>query len=83
MVQVLEQNRRRQAQNSAPRDFPSFARQGFDIKILADGYSTSNGLIYKVQCLAEVRASVHLLPSMQHLLPAHDHGSSDMQVQLW
>ncbi|KAK9843584.1 hypothetical protein WJX84_004988, partial [Apatococcus fuscideae] len=45
--QVLEQNRRRQAQNSAPRDFPSFARQGFDIKILADGYSTSNGLIYK------------------------------------
>ncbi|KAK9819473.1 hypothetical protein WJX74_010867 [Apatococcus lobatus] len=45
--QVLEQNRRRQAQNSAPPDFPSFARQGFDIKILADGYSTSNGLIFK------------------------------------
>lgn len=48
-LQVLEQNRRRQAQNNAPQDFPSFARQGFDIKILADGYSTSNGLIYKVR----------------------------------
>ena len=49
-AQVLETNRRVQAQNNAPPDFPAFVRQGYDIKVLADGYSVdSKGLIYKVR----------------------------------
>ena len=32
-----------------PSDFPSFVRQGYDIKIMADGYDIDEkGLIYKV-----------------------------------
>eukprot|EP00884_Botryococcus_braunii_P020320 jgi/Botrbrau1/6972/Bobra.0165s0010.3 len=46
--QVLEINLRVQRQNGAPPDFPVFVRQGFDIKVLADGYTEdSQGLIYK------------------------------------
>ena len=48
--QVLETNRRVQAQNNAPEDFPAFVRQGYAIKVLADGYSVdSKGLIFKVR----------------------------------
>ena len=48
-MQALENNRRIQAQNNAPRDFPAFVRQGYDIKIMADGYDIDDkGLIYKV-----------------------------------
>ncbi len=55
-AQVLETNRRVQAQNNAPPDFPAFVRQGFDIKVLADGYSVdSKGLIYKVRPGAAAR----------------------------
>jgi hypothetical protein len=47
--QALANNRRIQAQNNAPSDFPAFVRQGYDIKILADGYEVEeSGLIYKV-----------------------------------
>ncbi|KAK9834273.1 hypothetical protein WJX81_002415 [Elliptochloris bilobata] len=46
--QVLETNRRVQAQNNSPADFPGFVRQGYDIKVLADGYQVDNkGLIFK------------------------------------
>ncbi|GBF95621.1 hypothetical protein Rsub_08603 [Raphidocelis subcapitata] len=46
--QVLALNRRVQAQNRAPEDFPGFVRQGFDILIVADGYGeTPNGLLYR------------------------------------
>jgi hypothetical protein len=42
--QVLALNRRVQAQNRAPEEFPGFVRQGFDILIVADGFSeTPNG----------------------------------------
>ena len=48
-VQSLENNKRIQAQNNAPLDFPTFLRQGYDIKIMADGYERDDkGLIYKV-----------------------------------
>ncbi len=47
---MLETNRRVQAQNNAPPDFPAFVRQGFDIKVLADGYGLDEkGLIFKVR----------------------------------
>ena len=47
---MLETNRRVQAQNNAPPDFPAFVRQGFDIKVLADGYGVDEkGLIFKVR----------------------------------
>lgn len=46
---MLDINLRVQRQNGAPSDFPVFVRQGFDIKILADGYTEdAQGLIYKV-----------------------------------
>jgi FKBP-type peptidyl-prolyl cis-trans isomerase len=46
--QILALNKRVQAQNRAPRDFPAFVREGFDVKVLGDGYqTTSDGLIYK------------------------------------
>ncbi|BDA41338.1 probable FK506-binding protein at C-terminar half [Coccomyxa sp. Obi] len=45
---ALENNRRIQTQNNVPPDFPSFVRQGYDIKILADDYVVDDkGLIYK------------------------------------
>ena len=48
-AQVLETNRRVQAQNNSPLDFPAFVRQGYDIKVLADGYLVDDkGLIFKV-----------------------------------
>ena len=48
-MQVLETNRRVQAQNNSPLDFPAFVRQGYDIKVLADGYRVDDkGLIFKV-----------------------------------
>ena len=47
---MLETNRRVQAQNNAPPDFPAFVRQGFDIKVLADGYGVDEkGLIFKAR----------------------------------
>lgn len=46
--QVLALNRRVQAQNRSPDEFPAFVRRGFDIIIVADGYQeTSEGLLYK------------------------------------
>mmetsp|Transcript_5199 Transcript_5199/g.11337 ORF Transcript_5199/g.11337 Transcript_5199/m.11337 type:complete len:280 (+) Transcript_5199:134-973(+) len=46
--QVYSLNRRVQAQNRAPELFPGFIREGFDVKVVGDGYiMDSNGLIYK------------------------------------
>lgn len=43
--QVLEYNQRIQRQNNAPKEFPSFVRDKFDITIVADGYiQASNGM---------------------------------------
>lgn len=43
--QVLEYNQRIQRQNNAPKEFPSFVRDKFDITIVAEGYSqASNGV---------------------------------------
>ena len=56
-MQVLETNRRVQAQNNSPADFPAFVRQGYDIKVLADGYLVDDkGLIFKVRaCNADMQ----------------------------
>jgi FKBP-type peptidyl-prolyl cis-trans isomerase len=46
--QVLALNRRVQAQNRAPPEFPAFVRQGFDIKIIADGFvADAQGLVFR------------------------------------
>lgn len=51
--QVLEYNLRTQRQNSVPPDFPAFVRQGYDMTILADGY-TVGGLGLFHLCLIQV-----------------------------
>jgi len=38
---VLGLNRRVQAQNRAPPEFPAFVRDGFDITIVGEGYETT------------------------------------------
>ena len=46
--QILEYNRRSQRQNNAPLQFPEFIKEGYNVIIIADNYSTSpEGLIYK------------------------------------
>lgn len=40
-AQVLALNRRIQAQNRAPEDFPSFIRTGFDVRVVGEGYKTT------------------------------------------
>jgi hypothetical protein len=40
--QVLTLNKRIQKQNNAPLDFPSFVREGFDIKVLGEGYQVDD-----------------------------------------
>ncbi|KAJ9522626.1 hypothetical protein QJQ45_019704, partial [Haematococcus lacustris] len=46
--QVYSLNKRIQAQNRTPEDFPGFVRTGFDVKVVGDGYSvTPSGLFYK------------------------------------
>ncbi|PNW73911.1 hypothetical protein CHLRE_13g577850v5 [Chlamydomonas reinhardtii] len=45
---VLNLNRRIQTQNRVPVDFPGFIREGFDVKVLGEGYQVApSGLIYK------------------------------------
>jgi len=47
-LKVFEYNRRIQAQNKAPRGFPVFVRDGFDMAVFCDGYKQdADGLIYK------------------------------------
>ncbi|KAJ7546804.1 hypothetical protein O6H91_08G055300 [Diphasiastrum complanatum] len=45
---ILEQNKRMQKLNNAPPDFPSFVREGFDVKVVANEkyLTTDTGLIY-------------------------------------
>ncbi|KAI3919124.1 hypothetical protein MKW98_016677 [Papaver atlanticum] len=45
---LLEQNKRVQAGNNAPDDFPNFVREGFEVKVVtSDNYvKCDNGLIY-------------------------------------
>eukprot|EP00877_Chromochloris_zofingiensis_P004075 jgi/Chrzof1/13669/Cz08g07130.t1 len=46
--QVFTLNRRVQTQNRTPIEFPAFIRDGFNIKVVADGYQIDDkGLIYK------------------------------------
>jgi FKBP-type peptidyl-prolyl cis-trans isomerase len=46
--QVLALNRRVQAQNRAPPEFPAFVRRGFDILIVADGFEADGqGLVFR------------------------------------
>ncbi|KAJ6320708.1 hypothetical protein OIU76_006108 [Salix suchowensis] len=46
---LLEQNKRIQKENNAPEDFPSFIREGFEVKVVApENYMKSDsGLIYR------------------------------------
>lgn len=57
---ALAVNRRVQAQNAAPDDgtFPVFVRQGYDIKVLADGFTTDSatGLIFKDLAVGDTAA---------------------------
>lgn len=45
---LLEQNKRRQKENNAPEDFPSFVREGFQVKVVtSEKYiKRDSGLIY-------------------------------------
>lgn len=46
---IVEQNKRIQRENNAPEDFPSFIREGFEVKVVApENYVRSeSGLIFK------------------------------------
>lgn len=46
---LLEQNKRIQKENNAPEDFPSFIREGFEVKVVTpDNYTKcDSGLVYK------------------------------------
>nr|XP_043628292.1 peptidyl-prolyl cis-trans isomerase FKBP20-2, chloroplastic isoform X2 [Erigeron canadensis] len=46
---LLEQNKRVQRENNAPDDFPSFVREGFQVRVVAsDNYTRrESGLIYR------------------------------------
>ena len=46
--QILLLNQRIQTQNRTAEGFPSFIREGFDVKVIAPGYSiTEDGIIFK------------------------------------
>ena len=52
-LQILAINKRIQAQNNAPREFPYFVREGYNVRVLADQYvMDKDGLIYKASQLA-------------------------------
>ena len=60
--QVLEYNKRIQAQNRVPRDFPWFVREGFDVKILADDFEiTPEGCV----CLLTIKSCFTVLRSSE------------------
>lgn len=40
-AQVYNLNRRIQAQQRAPLDFPGFIREGFNVKVVGDGYTVT------------------------------------------
>lgn len=46
---LLEQNKRIQKENNAPENFPSFIREGFEVKVVTpDNYTRcDSGLVYK------------------------------------
>lgn len=49
-LQLLEINRRVHKQNNVPKEFPLFVRNGYKIKVVADGYEVApSGLMYKVR----------------------------------
>jgi hypothetical protein len=61
--QVLALNKRIQAQNRAPLDFPNFVRNGFDVKVLGDEYkATSSGYV-----------GAHLCSLQMHDQPVGEH----------
>lgn len=50
--QILEYNRRTQRQNSAPPEFPSFIREGFDMIVLVpDGYQVRGSCVVETYFL--------------------------------
>ena len=59
-----------QRQNNVPKEFPLFVRNGFNIKVVADGYTMApNGLIYKVRVLQTqygLNSVCMSLPRCQH-----------------
>ena len=63
---MLEINKRVQRQNNSPNGFPNFVRQGFDLKVVADGYTKHpDGFIYRVSGLWDGA------PCMAEQVPAH------------
>lgn len=75
-MQVLAINKRVQTQNNAPLGFPNFVRDGYEIIILADGYSeTQEGLIWKVTYgYAHIAFNVRCLYAMSDNCYCHIHG---------
>lgn len=51
-LQIFTLNRRVQAQNRTPDDFPGFIREGFDITVVGEGYQIdpTNGCVFFVKC---------------------------------
>ena len=44
----MEINRRVHKQNNVPKEFPLFVRNGYSIKVVADGYEVApSGLMFK------------------------------------
>lgn len=41
-LQIFALNKRIQAQNRAPDDFPGFIREGFDVTVVGEGYVMDN-----------------------------------------
>jgi FKBP-type peptidyl-prolyl cis-trans isomerase len=58
LAQVFTLNRRVQAQNRAPDDFPGFIREGFDITIVGEGYQMDPSGCVGAGCLLFMRSSV-------------------------
>jgi hypothetical protein len=47
LLQIFTLNRRVQAQNRVPDDFPGFIREGFDLTVIGEGYQidSTNGWV--------------------------------------
>lgn len=67
LLQLMEINRRVHKQNNVPREFPLFVRNGFSIKIIADGYEIApSGLIYKVRsCSVQIYLLIQACVSLR------------------
>ena len=65
-VQLMEINRRVHKQNNVPKEFPLFVRNGYSIKVVADGYDVApSGLMFKARLLDLLRSSLRYLKAQR------------------